>query len=116
MSSSVLILYTLFSNMFTQGYVNQDLFFMNNDGRVATVLAINYVMRKEYPWLYAEKTSTKDLIHRYHGLIVKTKQVFVHKIALFVIEQTAPLIIYAFVSLTMVTFYGNYMILMPTIS
>ena len=80
-------------------------------GNVATVLAINYVMRKEYPWLYAEKTSTKDLIHKYHGLIVKTKQVFVHKIALFVIEQTAPLIIYAFVSLTMVTFYGNYMIL-----
>ena len=80
-------------------------------GNVATVLAINYVMRKEYPWLYAEKTPTSDLIHKYHGLIVKTKQVFVHKIALFVIEQTAPLIIYAFVSLTMVTFYGNYMIL-----
>lgn len=80
-------------------------------GNIVTVFAINYVINKEYPWLKYSKESASTLIRKYKGLITKTKQVFVHKIALFVIEQTSPLIIYAFVSLSMVTYYGNYMML-----
>lgn len=49
MSSSVLILYTLFSNMFTQGYVNQDLFFMNNDGRQWYYEAAYYMSQVKKP-------------------------------------------------------------------
>lgn len=80
-------------------------------GNIATVFAINYVINKEYPWLNYSKESASTLLHKYKELITKTKQVFVHKIALFVIEQTSPLIIYAYVSLSMVTYYGNYMML-----
>lgn len=80
-------------------------------GNIATVFAINYVINKEYPWLNYSKESASTLLNKYKELITKTKQVFVHKIALFVIEQTSPLIIYAFVSLSMVTYYGNYMML-----
>ena len=80
-------------------------------GNIAIIFIINKVIRKEYPWLKYSKTSASNLLYKYKDIIVKTKQLFVHKIAQFVIERTAPLIIYAFVSLSMVTYYGNYMIL-----
>ena len=80
-------------------------------GSTCTIFAINYILRKEYPWLHVSSQSTDSLIKKYHHLIVKTKQLFVHKISSFVLEQTTPLIIYYYVSLTMVTLYGNYMML-----
>lgn len=80
-------------------------------GNVVTIFVINYVIRKEYPWLYKSKESTNNLLQKYNILLIKTKQLFVHKIAGFVLTQTSPLVIYAFVSLTMVTYYSNYMLL-----
>lgn len=80
-------------------------------GNVLSVFVINWVLRKEYPWLHSVKIPAKELLAKYHVLMVKTKQIFIHKIGLFILEQTAPLIIYALVSLTMVTYYGNYMVL-----
>lgn len=78
---------------------------------ILTIFAINYVIRKEYPWLKRSQGTASTLLHKYSDLMIKTKQMFVHKIASFVLEQTAPLIIYAFVTLRMVTYYGNYMML-----
>ena len=80
-------------------------------GKVVGVFAINYVLKKEYPWLRQSKESAKVLLQRYQILLKKTKQLFVHKIGGFVLTQTSPLVIYAFVSLTMVTYYSNYMML-----
>ena len=80
-------------------------------GNVTTVYVINYVITKEYPWLHQSKESAKVLLQRHNNLLKKTKQLFVHKIGGFVLTQTSPLVIYAFVSLTMVTYYGNYMML-----
>lgn len=80
-------------------------------GNVLTVFAINYVLKKEYPWLRKSGKDKKTLLVSYAYLKTKTKQVFVHKLGSFVLEQTAPLIIYAYVSLTMVTYYCNYMII-----
>lgn len=80
-------------------------------GNVIGVFAINNVIKKEYPWLHPSKEPSKELIKRHKNLLTKTKQLFVHKIGGFVLTQTSPLIIYAFVSLTMVTYYSNYMII-----
>lgn len=80
-------------------------------GNVVGIFAINYVMKKEYPWLHKSKESAKTLLQRHQILLKKTKQLFVHKIGGFVLTQTSPLVIYAFVSLTMVTYYSNYMML-----
>lgn len=80
-------------------------------GNVLSVFVINRVLRKEYPWLHSVNIPTKELLSKYYVLMVKTKQIFIHKIGLFILERTAPLIIYAMVSLTMVTYYGNYMVL-----
>lgn len=80
-------------------------------GSILQVFIINWVLRREYPWLRSVNIPIKELLAKYKELIVKTKQIFIHKIGLFVLEQTAPLIIYALVSLSMVTYYGNYMVL-----
>ena len=80
-------------------------------GNIVNVFIINYVLKKEYPWLQKSKEPVKQLLGKYHSLLIKTKQLFVHKIAGYVLNQTSPLVIYACVSLEMVTYYGNYMVL-----
>ena len=80
-------------------------------GNIVCVFAINHVMKKEYPWLHQSKESARELLQRHKILLTKTKQLFIHKIGSFVLTQTSPLVIYAFVSLTMVTYYSNYTIL-----
>lgn len=78
---------------------------------IATVFVINKVIKKEYPWLKNASLPKTTLLKKHKELLVKTKQIFIHKISLFILEQTSPLIIYALVSLTMVTYYGNYMVI-----
>ena len=80
-------------------------------GSIVTVFVINWVMYKEYPWLHESSSDPEVLLNRHKDLIKKTKQLFVHKVSMFVLNQTAPLIIYSYVSLSMVTYYGNYMML-----
>jgi len=80
-------------------------------GNIVSVFIINYVIAKEYPWFHKSDVSAKILLAKYKNLLTKTKQLFVHKIGQFVLHQTSPLVIYAFVSLEMVTYYSNYMML-----
>lgn len=80
-------------------------------GNIANVFVVNYVIHKEYPWLQKSKKSEFVLLHEYKSLLSKVKQLFAHKIGAYVLHQTSPLVIYAFVSLTMVTHYSNYMML-----
>lgn len=80
-------------------------------GNIATVFVINSVIKKEYPWLHKSKEETSILLQKHNIILTKTKQLFVHKIGGFVLYQTSPIVIYAFVSLEMVTHYGNYMML-----
>lgn len=96
----------LFTSLGIWGWI-----FMEFIGDITNVFVINYVIHKEYPWLHLSSTSSKFLLKKYHYLIIKTKQIFVHKIAGYVLYQTSPLIIYTYVSLTIVTHYSNYMML-----
>ncbi len=80
-------------------------------GNIVNVFVINFIIKKEYPWLHKSSFSAEVLLTKYRHLLTKTKQLFIHKIAGFVLYQTSPLIIYAFVSINMVTYYSNYMML-----
>lgn len=84
-------------------------------GNIMTVFIINHVIKKEYPWLCKSKKDAKVLLQKYNILLTKTKQLFVHKIGGFVLYQTSPLIIYTFVSLNMVTYYDNYMMIIGNV-
>ena len=74
-------------------------------------IILNWKINKEYPWLHVEKKNGKYLIKKYPEVINKTKQVFIHKIKDFVLVKSDELFIFLFVSLKMVAYYGNYMII-----
>ena len=74
-------------------------------------IVLNWRINKEYPWLKVNKKNGKDLLKKYPEIINKTKQVFIHKIKDFVLVKSDELFIFVFVSLKMVAFYGNYMMI-----
>ena len=93
-------------NLGIWGWISLELF----EG-IFTIFVINAILRREYPWLRTSSKAGKQLLDKYRHLITMTKQLFIHKISSFVLEQTAPWIIYGYVSIVMVTYYSNYMML-----
>ena len=69
-------------------------------------------VRRYYPWLTTKLSMGKLFWQKYPSVISKTKQLFVHKIGIYVLNQTTPIIIYYFMSLTAVAIYGNYYLIM----
>lgn len=76
-----------------------------------TSYALDRSIRKEYPWLKISLKEASSLRKKYPDVIRKTKQLFCHKIAGFVLLQTSPLVLYCYSSLTLVAIYGNYMLI-----
>ena len=79
-------------------------------------IILNWKINKEYPWLKTSKANGKLLLKQYPDIIKNTKQVFIHKIKDFLLGKSDELFIYAFVSLKMVAYYGNYMLVITKIS
>ncbi len=77
---------------------------------------LNWKINKEYPWLKTSKANGKLLLKQYPDIIKNTKQVFIHKIKDFLLGKSDELFIYAFVSLKMVAYYGNYMMIISKLS
>ena len=77
---------------------------------------LNLVIKKEYPQLRTELSRGNELRKRYPDITRKVKQVFFHKLAASVLTQTSPLILYAYASLSMVTLYGNYMLIVSGVT
>ena len=74
-------------------------------------IILNWKINKEYPWLKVNKRDGRQLLKEYPEIITKTKQVFIHKIKDFVLVKSDELFVFLFVSLKMVAYYGNYMII-----
>lgn len=77
---------------------------------------LNWKINQVYPWLRSEVKQGKLLFKKYPEVMRYTKQLFVHKIGGIVQNQTTPFLTYAFVSLQMVAYYGNYTIITDKIS
>lgn len=77
---------------------------------------LNWKINQVYPWLRSEVKQGKLLFKKYPEVMKYTKQLFVHKIAGFSQWQTTPFLIYAFVSLQTVAYYGNYTIITEKIN
>ena len=78
---------------------------------VVGCIILNWKINKEYPWLKVDIRQGRLLLKEYPEIITKTRQVFIHKIKDFVLVKSDELFIFLFVSLKMVAFYGNYMII-----
>lgn len=84
-------------------------------GIIACII-LNLKIDKEYPWLRTNKQSGRQLLKKYPDILVKTKQIFIHKLKGFITEKSDELFIFAFVSLKMVAYYGNYIMIVAKIS
>ncbi|OUN71494.1 sugar transporter [Barnesiella sp. An55] len=79
-------------------------------------IILNWKIKQVYPWLRSEVRLGKQLFKKYPEVMKYTKQLFVHKMGGFIQWQTTPFLIYAFVSLQTVAYYGNYTIIVDKIN
>ena len=73
--------------------------------------AINYVIDKEYPWLIVNKSNGRFIFKKYPEILVKAKQIVIHRLKNFFLSKSDEILIFAFESLRMVTYFGNYMMI-----
>lgn len=78
--------------------------------------ALNFVIRKSYPYLKDSPLEGKELINRHREVLVKTKQLFFHKIGGFALNRVQPIIIYGIATLGTVAIYGNYMLVVTGVT
>jgi hypothetical protein len=83
---------------------------------IFTVTATKYVLKKEYPWLRLNVNLGKELMKKHPDIANKTKQLFTHKLAGFALNESSPLLIFAFTSLTFMAIYGNYLLVIAGIT
>jgi O-antigen/teichoic acid export membrane protein len=79
-------------------------------------IILNWKINKEYPWLKANKSEGRILMKKYPKILRNTRQIFIHNIKDFVLRKSDEIFIFAFVSLQMVAFYGNYMLIINKIT
>jgi len=79
-------------------------------------IILNWKINKEYPWLRTDKNKGKILLKKYPGILNNTKKIFIHSIKDFLMGKSDELFIFLFVSLKMVAFYGNYMMIIAKVT
>lgn len=75
---------------------------------VISCIILNWKIRMTYPWLDATASKGKQAFSKHKSIVTYTKQIFVHKIKDFLLTQSDQILVFAFVSLKMVAYYGNY--------
>lgn len=84
---------------------------MNFLGSLVGCLWLNHVLYKEYPWLSSKGYKGRELLKEFPDVITKTKQLFIHRIAGVIYNYICPFLMYAFTTLTVVAYYGNYLLI-----
>jgi O-antigen/teichoic acid export membrane protein len=72
----------------------------------------SYLLRKKvkqiYPWLSINQKTTNSILKTNPEIIKKVKQISFHKLGAFVSGSTDQILIFAFISIESVAFFGNY--------
>lgn len=80
-------------------------------------IILNNKINKTYPWLISKPKKGRILNKNYPSILDSVKKIFIHRIKDFLLNQSDQILIFAFVSLKYVTYYGNYsMIILKVIS
>lgn len=77
---------------------------------------LNWKINQVYPWLKCSVGEGKAKYSENKIIIQKARQLFVHLLAGTGRSQLLPFLIYAFTSLKLVAYYGNYMLLITKIN
>lgn len=78
---------------------------------ILATASLDRVTRRTFPDLKTDVAPFCDLKQKYSCVIIKVKQIFFHKVSGYILAQTSPIIIYAFLSLSAVALYGNYLMI-----
>ena len=78
-------------------------------------IVLNWKIDREYPWLKTDKSQGRGLLRKYPEVLSYTRKIFIHKIKDFMLNRSDELFVFAFVSLKMVAYYGNYMLVITRI-
>ena len=76
-----------------------------------TCWVLNYVISRDYPWLKTDKSRGREILKKYPEILIKAKQIFIHRLKNFFLSKSDEILIFAFESLQMVAYYGNYMMI-----
>lgn len=82
---------------------------MNFFGSTFGCLWLSHVLRKEYPWLTTKGIKGREVLREKPEVLKKTGQVFIHNVSGMIFNQICPLLMYKFTSLTVIAYYGNYL-------
>lgn len=78
---------------------------------VNACIILNWKINKTYPWLVCKPQQGKELYKKYPSIIKSVKQIIVHRLKDFLLVQSDQILVFAFVSLKYVAYYGNYTLL-----
>lgn len=78
---------------------------------IISCVILNWKINKEYPWLKTDKSKGRGLLKKYPGILTNTRRIFIHSMKDFLMGKSDELFIFMFVSLKMVAYYGNYIII-----
>ena len=71
-------------------------------------IILNWKIDNEYPWLNTNKSNGPKLLKQYPDILKKAKQILIHQFKDFLLNKSDEILVFAFVSLKMVAYYGNY--------
>lgn len=92
-------------------WISADLIFAT-----VSCLFLNWKISNEYPWLKVQLSNGRNYVKRNPYILKDVKRVFVHKFKDFLLSQSDQILIFIFVSLKMVAYYGNYALIFSKIS
>ena len=92
-----------------QGY----LWWLGLEAAAATVstILIAIIVDRNYPYLREKVPVALSLREKYPGVIRKTQYIAFHKLGGYAVARSSPIFIYAYTSLAVVGYYGNYLVL-----
>lgn len=79
-------------------------------------IILNLKIKQVYPWLSSEVKAGSMLLTKYPEVVKYTKQLFIHKIASFAQFQMSNILIFSFISLKIVAYFGNYTLIISKLS
>lgn len=77
---------------------------------------LNWKINRVYPWLKCSVSEGRLKYPENRIIVRKARQMFVHKLAGMGRTQFLPFLVYAFTSLKLVAYYGNYMLLLTKLN
>ena len=79
-------------------------------------LVLNYKIRIVYPWLKSNVENGKEQLKLHSEIFKYVRLIFYHKIKDFLLMQSDQIFVFALVSLKMVAYYGNYLLIINKLS